>query len=34
LYDEDISVGMEFAPGAIQRLYAGANSGKQLILIG
>lgn len=34
LYDEDISVGMECAPGAIQRLYSGGNSGKQLILIG
>ena len=32
-YDEDISHGIEHAPGAIKALYAGENRGKKLILI-
>lgn len=34
VYDEDIEVGMEHAPDAIRRLYAGENSGKKLIQLG
>jgi hypothetical protein len=34
VYDEDIEVGIEAAPGALQRLYAGENVGKKLIFIG
>jgi NADPH-dependent curcumin reductase len=34
VYDEDIATGIEAAPGAIARLYAGQNDGKQLIFIG
>ncbi|HKT84748.1 MAG TPA: NADP-dependent oxidoreductase [Novosphingobium sp.] len=30
-YDEDISTGLESAPGAIASLYAGANRGKRII---
>lgn len=33
-YSEDIAAGIAAAPGAIQRLYAGENTGKQLIFIG
>ena len=32
--DEDISDGIEHAPGAIASVYAGRNSGKKLIYIG
>jgi len=32
-YDEDILDGLEHAPGAIARLYAGANTGKLLIRV-
>ena len=34
VYDEDIAHGFDAAPGAIARLYAGENDGKQLIAIG
>jgi NADPH-dependent curcumin reductase CurA len=34
VYDEDISVGIEYAGVAIRSLYAGENSGKKLIFIG
>lgn len=34
VYDEDIETGIEAAPGALRRLYAGENSGKKLIFIG
>ena len=34
VYDEDISVGIEHAPGAIAALYAGQNQGKKLIQVG
>ena len=30
-YDEDISVGLDRAPGAIAEIYAGANTGKKII---
>ena len=33
-YDEDISDGIEHAPGAIAELYAGKNRGKKLIYVG
>lgn len=33
-YDEDISHGIEHAPGAIRALYAGENRGKKLIYVG
>ncbi len=33
-YDEDIAQGLENAPGAISRLYDGANQGKSLIFTG
>jgi NADPH-dependent curcumin reductase CurA len=33
-YDEDISDGIEHAPGAIAGLYAGKNQGKKLIYVG
>lgn len=33
-YDEDIASGFDAAPGAIGRLYAGANTGKSLIFVG
>ena len=33
-YDEDVSHGIEHAPGAIAELYAGRNRGKKLIYIG
>lgn len=33
-YDEDIEQGIEAAPGALRRLYAGENAGKKLIFIG
>ena len=33
-YDEDISIGIKAAPGAIARLYAGENTGKSLIFVG
>lgn len=31
IYDEDISIGLHTAPGAIAELYAGANLGKRII---
>jgi NADPH-dependent curcumin reductase CurA len=34
IYDEDISHGIEHAPGAIKALYAGENRGKKLIFVG
>jgi NADPH-dependent curcumin reductase CurA len=34
VYDEDISLGYDAAPGAIARLYAGENMGKSLIFVG
>jgi hypothetical protein len=34
VYDEDVSVGIAHAPGALASLYAGANTGKKLIFIG
>lgn len=34
IYDEDISHGIEHAPGAIKALYAGENRGKKLIYVG
>ncbi len=34
VYDEDIEHGIELAPDALRRLYAGANAGKKLIFIG
>lgn len=34
VYDEDISNGLESAPGALSELYAGKNQGKRLIFIG
>jgi len=34
VYDEDIETGIEAAPSAISRLYAGENAGKKLIFIG
>lgn len=33
-FEEDIAQGLEHAPGAIARLYAGENTGKSLIFIG
>lgn len=33
-YDEDITTGFAAAPGAIARLYAGENAGKQLFYVG
>jgi NADPH-dependent curcumin reductase len=33
-YDEDVAMGIDAAPGAIARLYAGDNVGKQLIFVG
>ncbi|MBK1836551.1 NADP-dependent oxidoreductase [Azospirillum sp. YIM B02556] len=33
VYQEDVSVGLEHAPGAIAGLYAGENSGKRLIRV-
>ena len=33
-YDEDVSHGIEHAPGAIKALYAGENRGKKLIFVG
>lgn len=33
-YDEDVSDGMDAAPGAIAELYAGRNRGKKLIYVG
>lgn len=33
-FEEDIQTGIEHAPGAIARLYAGENTGKSLIFIG
>ncbi|MGI4944840.1 MAG: NADP-dependent oxidoreductase [Janthinobacterium lividum] len=34
VYDEDVSHGIEHAPGAIRALYAGENRGKKLIQVG
>ncbi|MGI4795573.1 MAG: NADP-dependent oxidoreductase [Janthinobacterium lividum] len=34
VYDEDVSQGIEHAPGAIKALYAGENRGKKLIFVG
>ena len=34
VHDEDIAAGIEAAPGAIARLYAGENEGKSLIFVG
>ena len=34
VYDEDVSHGIEHAPGAIRALYAGENRGKKLIFVG
>lgn len=34
VYDEDIDEGIEHAPGALARLYAGENRGKKLIFVG
>lgn len=34
VYDEDVSDGVEHAPGAIAALYAGENRGKKLIYVG
>lgn len=34
VYDEDVSHGIEHAPGAIKTLYAGENRGKKLIFVG
>ena len=34
VYDEDISDGIEHAPGAIKALHAGENRGKKLIFVG
>lgn len=34
LYEEDVQIGIEHAPSAIARLYAGNNSGKSLIFVG
>jgi NADPH-dependent curcumin reductase CurA len=34
VYDEDIDNGLEAAPGALSRLYAGDNQGKKLIYVG
>ncbi|MBS7708138.1 NADP-dependent oxidoreductase [Chelatococcus asaccharovorans] len=34
LYDTDLATGIEAAPGAIARLYAGDNAGKLLVYIG
>jgi len=33
-YEEDISDGIEHAPGALAKLYAGRNQGKKLIYVG
>ena len=33
-YDVDIDGGIEYAPGSIAALYAGANTGKKLIYVG
>jgi NADPH-dependent curcumin reductase CurA len=33
-YEEEIEIGIEGAPGALARLYAGENQGKKLIFIG
>jgi NADPH-dependent curcumin reductase CurA len=34
VYDEDIETGIDHAPDALRRLYAGENKGKKLIFIG
>jgi len=34
VYDEDIDNGLEAAPSALSRLYAGDNQGKKLIYVG
>lgn len=34
VYDEDVSGGIEHAPGAIATLYAGGNRGKKLVYVG
>jgi len=33
-YDEEIDMGMEHTPGALEALFAGANAGKKLIFVG
>ena len=33
VYDEEILPGLEYAPGAIARLYRGANHGKLIIAV-